>query len=1108
MKIGISAKINKEFVTLFPQSQELQDYMAEYLILMVNFCMSIVTFTRRSLMSQMASSFVLSFEKAFSNFEKDLGYWANAINEKTRLLTAKSQLESQSAIGKLLTTAELHRYIHKERCIQLLSRLSPQQEEFDCAWRRQRRKGSVSWILREARYIAWKNSTSSSFLWLSGSLGTGKSVAMANIAGNLYDCSEAPSNDDLQRSLSRPIIATCFCQYQNKRTLESGAVIGSIIRQFLEGSDATMAEQDLSLWDGAPSDPNKMASLAVKLLPRERKYFVILDGLDDCAQRDLEDIFSSLKLLFDSLVLCICCSGHTDSLVKQLSAVHVPIAYHISMSNPKRQEEIRGFIDGEMERRHGIRSLSAELQEFVRKTLYAGAQGMYLWVVLQLESVFPEYQASIMSDAEVVRIISTLPADLNEVFHRALARIPNGQYGKTIFEIVTAASRALTTEELKVALNVEPGNKEWNSLTLAKRGEMVVHRYGGSLLEVDEETKTVHFIHHSVLQYLTDPNSDSSCVTNRFNVSIHDAEVVLGGICATYLSYAVHERRVTISNQLILDKDKTAERICRSVLGENERSEKILEIMFSRRSSSQYQFDVAAALRNYASSRVRLDEVLALLEYAGDNWLNHTKFLPLEHPAYPLFLDLATGEAPHMNLPWPYPSTKHIASWAVEFGHPALFRGLVPALSKSMELVDENMVSFVRQTDVRYLQGVDWSRFLRMAVSQSPQSLLLIDKLLSLGANPNSSHPLVNREDIHALQAALLAMKTRPRDLQVIKSLLAYGAHPDGSGRSDRPLIIATRFAWTECIKLLLESGASLGKVPEGNATALGLAIEQGQTDLVKLLLQKGADLNEPYISTGWDRTNPLSTAIRSDNKEIVSLLLRYGADPNLYSKTLVDPQASEPIAPLILALQLSKPDIADVLLRAGAVATEWFPAPSPDYFPLLLPIEKNWLSTVKLIFRSNAITWSKFGGITPLGRAVRKRNLRIVEILLKAGANPNVHHREGKGEYSHPIILAIEYAGSEMIKLLIQYGANWEEDVLRQSTHPIVHAVQRAGYPSVIAILDSWGELIGKRKAAWKLHDPYLVKAQDLERNRRRSSIDILRRISDVRQRYTNFRG
>lgn len=84
---------------------------------------------------------------------------------------------------------------------------------------------------------------------------------------------------------------------------------------------------------------------------------------------------------------------------------------------------------------------------------------MFLWVALQIESL-----CAAKSDEAIHLALKDLPKSLPETFSRILQK--SGELGKhyqtQIFKLVAVAHRPFTTEELRDALSVVPGDAVWN----------------------------------------------------------------------------------------------------------------------------------------------------------------------------------------------------------------------------------------------------------------------------------------------------------------------------------------------------------------------------------------------------------------------------------------------------------------------------------------------------------------------------------------------------------------------------------------------------------------------------------------------------------------------
>ena len=93
------------------------------------------------------------------------------------------------------------------------------------------------------------------------------------------------------------------------------------------------------------------------------------------------------------------------------------------------------------------------------------------------------------------------------------------------------------------------------------------------------------------------------------------------------------------------------------------------------------------------------------------------------------------------------------------------------------------------------------------------------------------------------------------------------------------------------------------------------------------------------------------------------------------------------------------------------------------ERFPLCEAIKAGNVELVTSLLRSNHgdVEKKDGDGETPLNLAAIRGNLKIIELLLAYGANPNV---QGQSGYT-TLICAAQRANSDMVKLLLAYGAD-----------------------------------------------------------------------------------
>lgn len=201
------------------------------------------------------------------------------------------------------------------------------------------------------------------------------------------------------------------------------------------------------------------------------------------------------------------------------------------------------------------------------------------------------------------------------------------------------------------------------------------------------------------------------------------------------------------------------------------------------------------------------------------------------------------------------------------------------------------------------------------------------------------------------------------------------------------PLMAAIYYQYKTCIKLLVEKSTTddLNRMVDGRS-ALGLAARLGDAKTVELLISRSADVNQ------FDRTiplanSPLSYAAKSGHKDCFELLLAAKADINLDSACPA----------LIAAAENNRIDIVRFLLQLNETSK----------------------GAVDLEIRD-------LHGDSALIRAAREGHTQIVELLLKAGADP-----DGTNHRGTTALMSAAYHGKcETMESLIKGGASLELEI------------------------------------------------------------------------------
>jgi len=271
-----------------------------------------------------------------------------------------------------------------------------------------------------------------------------------------------------------------------------------------------------------------------------------------------------------------------------------------------------------------------------------------------------------------------------------------------------------------------------------------------------------------------------------------------------------------------------------------------------------------------------------------------------------------------------------------------------------------------------------------------------------------------------------LADACRDGDKRLVRLLLENGADARAREAAGSYLMLgrtalhlAALQGNVEIARLLIQCGASVNEIYTGYRTPLHEAASRGHSSITMLLLQKGATVD----ACDESRYRPLHAACMAGSYDVARLLLQRGANIHSVGNDFFQPihhaaqdgglpalisllaangadlEAQTPFhqRPLQLACQSQGASTVKALIQAGAD-----PNAGVGDKPLQIACKSGAPEVVPVLLEAGADV--DFGeGIgtgldlnTPLGRAVYRRHVPIISMLLKRGANTNACNATG----------------------------------------------------------------------------------------------------------------
>ncbi len=306
-------------------------------------------------------------------------------------------------------------------------------------------------------------------------------------------------------------------------------------------------------------------------------------------------------------------------------------------------------------------------------------------------------------------------------------------------------------------------------------------------------------------------------------------------------------------------------------------------------------------------------------------------------------------------------------------------------------------------------------------------------------------------------------------DVGKMQQLLSMGADVNTRDeRNNTVLLVASHSGNSDAVKLLLAKGADIDALNSGLHSALSAACQMGHVEVAKVLLAAGSGLS----NKDSDGFSPLAFAARGGNRELVSLLLSKGASLRCRTnagKTPLMLAASDGRLEVVRYLLEKKSELGAKDLDSNTALTEAARRGHAETTRLLLDqgadlcmkdggdLEKRLMLAAlrgdaarveELLYRGAAIDAATESGDTALTMAAGLGHMKLLGLLVKKGANPNLLLPCDET----PLTIAAKNGRTEVVKALLDGGA--AANVRDQDGNTALIAAAEQPNPEVVGML------------------------------------------------------
>jgi len=236
---------------------------------------------------------------------------------------------------------------------------------------RQRMASTAEWFQREAVFGNWRKEDKSSALWCAGLMGSGKTVFASNVISYLH-----------RTRKMNEVIAHHFCQSDHESSLSARQIFGALARQIIDPQLQSAKDSDLrTLYEqSAGADTSDVLAILRSRLHEDKMYFVVIDGLDECARAEIQTVAANVAELCGQRAKCfkVMYIGRPE-LEANLFGGRLTPRYRLPLTKAAVTQDIETYIAGKLDQclETGYLKLNdPALILHIEKTLQKQADGM------------------------------------------------------------------------------------------------------------------------------------------------------------------------------------------------------------------------------------------------------------------------------------------------------------------------------------------------------------------------------------------------------------------------------------------------------------------------------------------------------------------------------------------------------------------------------------------------------------------------------------------------------------------------------------------------------------------------------------------------------------
>lgn len=370
----------------------------------------------------------------------------------------------------------------------------------------ERTPGTCEWFENHADFKQWKESSSSSMLWVSANPGCGKSVLARYLVDSVLSTHGSRTvcyfffKDDFA---DQKTATGAICCILHQLFTDRPGLFSEDIAKRLDAHRAHLASSLDEVWD---------ALVAASQQKNAGEIVCILDAFDECSDDERRRLSANLRSFYNpdseakkkASLKFLVTSRPYDKIRRGFEPLNIPGLPVIHLKGESDTEltkiarEINIYIESKVS---DMDHLLSRERKLLRQRLQGISNRTYLWVYLAIEWIKEETSNKISPES----ITSTLPTTVDQAYEKILAKSTNPKEARKLLHIVVATTRPLTVAEMDLAMNLGPGanpadySADWDPYQEDRCGKYIRNLCGLFVNIVDSK---VYLLHQTAKEFL------------------------------------------------------------------------------------------------------------------------------------------------------------------------------------------------------------------------------------------------------------------------------------------------------------------------------------------------------------------------------------------------------------------------------------------------------------------------------------------------------------------------------------------------------------------------------------------------------------------------------